>query len=108
MATGRRLGRAATWVGLLASFLLLSAIVGVQAQSEDGETFQNPVFENNFPDPFILQAGDVYYAYSTNSNSRNVPIATSTDLVTWTMGRDVMSGLARWVRLSGPDVWAPE
>lgn len=77
------------------------------AQSTE-TTFQNPVINTNFPDPFILKEGDTYYAYSTNSNSRNVPLATSTDLVNWDMGRDVMPGLARWVDLSNPNVWAPE
>jgi beta-xylosidase len=28
--------------------------------------------------------------------------------VHWDMGRDVMPALAKWVNLSGPDVWAPE
>lgn len=71
-------------------------------------SFQNPLISNNFPDPFILKEGDTYYAYSTNSNSRNVPSATSTDLINWDMGRDVMPALASWVDLSNPNVWAPE
>lgn len=75
---------------------------------ESDNTFQNPVISVNFPDPFILKEGDTYYAYSTNSNSRNVPMATSTDLVNWDLGRDVMPALASWVDLSNPHVWAPE
>lgn len=69
---------------------------------------QNPVIRTNFPDPFILKVEDTYYAYSTNSNSRNVPLATSEDLVNWTIGRDALPALPRWVNLSRPDVWAPE
>lgn len=69
---------------------------------------QNPVIESNFPDPFIMKIEGGYLAFSTNSNSRNVPVAFSTDLVTWEARRDAMPALARWVRLSRPDVWAPE
>lgn len=75
--------------------LLIIALVGMfvgaatMSQSE-GFTLQNPVIEVNFPDPFILKVEDTYYAYSTNSNSRNVPTATSTDLVHWTLGRDAL------------------
>lgn len=77
------------------------------AQSNDA-TFQNPIITANFPDPFILKVDDTYYAYSTNSNSRNVPVATSTDLVKWEMGRDALPALPSWVDLSNANVWAPE
>ncbi|MBC8098266.1 MAG: family 43 glycosylhydrolase [Armatimonadetes bacterium] len=71
-------------------------------------TFQNPVIEANFPDPFILKVEATYYAYSTNANSRNVPVATSTDLITWDLGRDALPALPKWVDISNPNVWAPE
>jgi beta-xylosidase len=104
----------AKWAVLTISLLIISMAVTAQTSDETeepteaGETFTNPVINTNFPDPFILKVDDTYYAYSTNSNSRNVPVATSTDLVNWDIGRDVMPALARWVNLSGPDVWAPE
>jgi beta-xylosidase len=77
------------------------------AQSTE-EMFQNPVIEANFPDPFILKVDDTYFAYSTNSNSRNVPVATSTDLVNWDSGRDALPSLPSWANLGGSYVWAPE
>jgi len=77
------------------------------AQSTE-PVLQNPVISVNFPDPFILKVDDTYYAYSTNSHSRNVPTATSTDLVNWEIGRDALPALPRWVNLSTPHVWAPE
>lgn len=92
---------------LIVLFVIVLAGIHVSAQS-DSPQFQNPIIQGNFPDPFILKVDETYYAYSTNSNSRNVPVATSTNLVDWSTGRDAMPGLARWVRLSGPDVWAPE
>ncbi|MDX2138677.1 MAG: glycoside hydrolase family 43 protein [Chloroflexota bacterium] len=99
----------ATWI----VFVFICAAVGTLRVSgaqtpEADETLRNPVISTNFPDPFILEVDDVYYAYSTGSSSRNVPVATSTDLVRWTIGRDVLPALPRWVNLNRPDVWAPE
>ncbi len=94
---------------LLATFASLSMnVIAQQPTDEAEETMQNPVITANFADPFILEVDDVYYGYSTGANSRNVPIATSTDLVTWQIGRDVLPALAPWVDLNGSDVWAPE
>ncbi|GAB4522018.1 MAG: glycoside hydrolase family 43 protein [Anaerolineae bacterium] len=87
--------------------VVLSGGVNVAAQSEN-PTFQNPVIDANFPDPFILKVDDTYYAYSTNSNSRNVPVATSTDLINWRIVRDVLPALPRWVDINIRNVWAPE
>jgi beta-xylosidase len=92
-------------------FLLFSLLVfsGIKMAAQSTEnSFQNPLISTNFPDPFILKEGETYYAYSTNSNSRNVPSATSTDLVNWDMGRDVMPSLASWVDLNIRNIWAPE
>ncbi len=72
------------------------------------QTFQNPVLRNNFPDPFVLEQDGTYYAYATNGASKNVQLSTSEDLVSWTIPQDAMPALAPWVRLSQPDVWAPE
>jgi beta-xylosidase len=88
-------------------FVLVFSGTQMAAQSTENN-FQNPMIRDNFPDPFILKEGDTYYAYSTNSNSRNVPVATSTDLINWDILRDVMPALATWVDLSNSNVWAPE
>lgn len=95
------------FAALLITLVLINLNVAAQP-SGGATTLQNPVITANFPDPFILEVDDTYFAYSTNSNSRNVPVARSADLVNWEVGRDVMPALARWVNLSGPNVWAPE
>lgn len=73
-----------------------------------GETFENAVIRRDFPDPGIIRVGDTYYAYSTNAASRNVPLATSTDLVNWDYQADAMPSLPSWAQLGGSYVWAPE
>lgn len=72
------------------------------------ETFQNPVIRRDFADPGIIRVGDTYYAYSTNSASRNVPYAISTDLINWEYESDAMPALPTWAQLGGGYVWAPE
>lgn len=96
-------------VVLLLSILSASPLaVNAQTPDEEDTMLQNPVIQMNFPDPFILPMEDGYYAYSTNSNSRHVPVAYSTDLVKWESHRDAMPALAKWVNISSPNVWAPE
>jgi beta-xylosidase len=75
---------------------------------QPGVTFRNPVLRNDFPDPHIIEVDGTYYAYATNSAGRNVQIATSENLVDWNLRIDAMPALPSWVRLSQPNVWAPE
>lgn len=92
----------------VALVLLVTLPVVAQDSGAGGATYQNPILTHNFPDPAVLLVDGTYYAYSTNSNSRNVPTARSTDLVKWEYLRDAMPALARWVNLSQANVWAPE
>lgn len=71
-------------------------------------TFTNPVFDRDFPDPDVLQAGGSYYAYATNSSSMNIQVARSDDLVTWRLIKDALPVLPQWAVKSFGWVWAPE
>jgi beta-xylosidase len=73
-----------------------------------------PVFETNFPDPHVVRHGGEYIAYATNAGI-NLPMATSTDLVSWSLVMDPanpkkrldgMPVLAPWVKEGF--TWAPE
>jgi beta-xylosidase len=59
----------------------------------------------DFPDPHVLVAGGVYYAYSTNVARINVPVMTSTDLTPWTATAEALPPLASWA--SPGRTWAP-
>lgn len=96
----------ALWLAIV--FIVMMNLGGNSMSAQSDKTLQNPVITVNFPDPFVMKVGETYYAYSTNSNSRNLPIAVSTDLVNWQIKRDGMPALAKWINLSRPDVWAPE
>jgi len=78
------------------------------APSPTAPVFQNPILRENFADPFILQVGDTFYAYATNSASKNISLARSTDLLKWQILPDAMPALPRWAKLTGGLVWAPE
>ena len=74
-----------------------------------------PVYQTNFPDPFILPHDGRFLAYATNANGgqANVQMAVSPDLVNWqplrdTKGKlhDAMPVLPSWAKKGW--TWAPE
>ena len=67
--------------------------------------FTNPVYDSNFPDPFVLKEGDTYYAFSTTSGGKHYPTLISKDLVHWEEGPDAMPEMADW---TAGNTWAPE
>lgn len=84
-----------------------AAATSTTAPVASGDTFQNPVLENDFADPDVIQAGDTFYAYATNASGRNIEAARSKDLVKWEMLTDAMPALPAWAQLGGSLVWAP-
>lgn len=72
--------------------------------------YTNPVFDSDFPDPFILTTPDAYYAYATNAGGKNVQVLRSTDLFTWeragTKG-DALPELPAWAAPFRDLTWAP-
>jgi len=102
------------FLALAGLLVFITAPVSVHGQSPTGEvtpepgTFMNPVLDRDFPDPDVLQVGDVYYAYATNALGMNVQVARSTDLVTWEFLYEAMPGRPAWSVPSFGYVWAPE
>lgn len=66
----------------------------------------NPVVDDDFPDPDVLEVDGIYYAYATNGNTRNVRVARSTDLIEWEELDDALPDLPSWI-IPGK-TWAPE
>jgi beta-xylosidase len=73
-----------------------------------------PVFNENFPDAFVLVHGSEFIAYSTNDGP-NVPVAVSRDLVHWSFASDpskpgkkldALPVLGSWAKKGF--TWAPE
>jgi hypothetical protein len=60
----------------------------------------------DFPDPAVLYSDGIYYAYSTQVLTNNVPYSTSTDGVHWSsVAGDAMPTLASWASFG--NTWAP-
>jgi beta-xylosidase len=88
-------------------------LAGISATSLAEPSFV-PVYKHNFPDPFVVAAGNQFIAYATNDGI-NVPMLTSRDLINWrpvadpanpSKRLDAMPALAPWVQEGR--TWAPE
>ena len=70
-------------------------------------TYQNPLFAADFPDPFVLNEGNTYYAFSTNAGTKNIPVATSKNLADWQDLPDALPALPAWAAGNAGLTWAP-
>lgn len=71
------------------------------------DTYTNPVFDQDFPDPFVLRFNGRYYAYGTGPapDGKVLRVMASVDLVEWTFHGGVLAPL----ELEGAEeYWAPE
>lgn len=114
VSLAKRLGMKA---GFLLYLMLLAALLlsgcdaengGNQMSGKSANTFTNPVIQSDFPDPGILVADGLYYAYATNAYGKNIQAARSSDLVTWEMLPDALPALPSWASLTSGLVWAPD
>ncbi|HUQ22131.1 MAG TPA: glycoside hydrolase family 43 protein [Gaiellaceae bacterium] len=98
-------------LALLAVAVALGGCGGSQ-ESDDAapvdaaQSFTNPVYTEDFPDPFVLAADGRYFAYATNTSNVNVQTLTSKDLVDWVPGKDALPELGSWA--TEGKTWAPE
>jgi hypothetical protein len=90
---------------LLALLGLATALV-VMGPPPAAASSWSPVYNVDFPDPSVSNFGGIYYAYSTQSGLDNVPVATSTNGVTWIGGHnDTFPLLPTWAAFGF--TWAP-
>ena len=65
----------------------------------------SPVYDGDFPDPFVLTVGGRYYAYGTQTGNVNVQVMESTDLARWEHRGDALPELPPWA--APGRTWAP-
>jgi arabinan endo-1,5-alpha-L-arabinosidase len=73
--------------------------------------FQNPVLDQDFPDPAIIEGADgFHYAYGTQTQRDgewiNIQVARSSDLVNWEQLGDALPEKPEWAQET-QDFWAP-
>jgi beta-xylosidase len=64
-----------------------------------------PVYDGDFPDPFILVTGDRYFAYGTQTGDMNVQVMESADLTGWEHRGDALPELPPWADRG--NTWSP-
>ena len=96
--TGRR--------AILLMSLFVTILPSCGGDAASSPPFRNPVYDSDFPDPFVLLVDGTYHAYGTNSGGVNVQTLTSTDLVHWRKGADALPRLGEWAYAG--KTWAPE
>ncbi len=86
-----------------------AATVGARAGVTTVETYRNPVFARDFPDPSVLKVGADYYAYATTTGWESFdhlfPVLRSRDLAHWSYVGDAMTSSPAW---GVGDWWAPD
>jgi arabinan endo-1,5-alpha-L-arabinosidase len=96
--------------------LILSSGTAAFAQNKDSgrqnASWQNPVFDADFPDPTVVRASDGYfYAYSTqavvNGKLHHIQVARSRNLVNWERMSDALPEKPIWADKTEPKFWAP-
>lgn len=82
------------------------APIDAPAPAAPAATFANPTLPGNAPDPAVMRADDgTYYAYTTNSDGKNMPVMRSRDMVTWEPAGDALPARPAWAT---GDIWAPQ
>lgn len=62
-------------------------------------------FPFDFPDPYVLDDGRTYYAFSTNAGVGDIQVIRSRDLLEWEVVGNALAALPSW---AGPNrTWAP-
>lgn len=107
---GRNRARFGVWGSLLLVFLLgVAHALGAAQRPGTGPsasptaTYTNPVYDHDFPDPFILPYDGRFYAFATHTASFGFQVMESPDMVHWTH-----RGTAFTPPWSRENLWAPE
>ena len=86
--------------------VILFGLAATAQTPKTAMTYINPVYNADFPDPFVMRVGSSYYAYATNGGGATVQILQSSDLVNWQALSDAFGNLPAWATPGW--TWAPE
>src|SRR5215204_5466342 len=98
---------------LLPAALLFVALAGAApSAAAQAVTYTNPVFDEDFPDPTVIDAGGGwFYAYATQGDVagrvQNIQVARSRDLIAWERAGDALPVKPSWASQTQL-FWAPD
>jgi GH43 family beta-xylosidase len=71
--------------------------------------YANPVWDDDFPDPFVLRVSNTYFAFSTNKRfgPEHIPVIKSNNLADWEKVGDALPRLPSWANSLEWLTWAP-
>ncbi|HUI03055.1 MAG TPA: glycoside hydrolase family 43 protein [Acidimicrobiales bacterium] len=75
------------------------------AAPHDGSGAGAPVYDADAPDPDVILVGSTYYAYTTGTDLKDIPVLASTDLQHWQSAGDALPALPSWSTFG--QSWAP-
>lgn len=105
----RRFAKVLAVVTLASALLASSGSMSTAAPPPDDYT--TPVWDQSFPDPYILQDGTTFRAYATSGPLGRIQQITSNDLGSWArVSHDTLGAVPEWATVgTGEDdgVWAP-
>ncbi|MGH9838210.1 MAG: family 43 glycosylhydrolase [Blastocatellia bacterium] len=78
-----------------------------RVQLKRQRTYANPVWDDDFPDPFVLRVCNNYFAFSTNARGENIPVIKSNNLAHWEKVGDALPRLSSWAAPNRSLTWAP-
>jgi hypothetical protein len=95
-----------------AAIALTAALLTTGAGAYEGAPWFEPgaPYDQNFPDPAIIEVDGVYHAYATSTGGASLPVMTSTDLRSWTARGDALGTGPSWSPVDGwgrTNLWAP-
>lgn len=89
--------------------LTLANITKAGMSDIKGRSLTGPFLGADFPDPSIIWGDGSWKTYGTSSNGKRVPVATSSDTLSWTLtNNDALPNPGTWVDQNDKSIWAPD
>lgn len=89
--------------------LTLANITKAGMSDIKGRSLTGPFLAADFPDPSIIWGDGSWKTYATSSNGKRVPVATSSDTLSWTLtSNDALPNPGSWVDQNDKSIWAPD
>jgi len=87
----------------------VTVAVGSTARADalprDGAGVTAPAYNADAPDPDVILVSSTFYAYTTGTDLKNIPVLASTDLQSWHLVGDALPALPPWSEFG--QTWAP-